>query len=207
MNIVIEAKKRTIGRKSSTKQLRNEAKIPAVIYSAGSEALPIVIEESVFSTEYRKSIGEISFFIINLDGKEIKTVIKEKQIHPVSRRVLHIDFQELIPGKPITFLAPLKFAGEPKGLKQGGKLEVLIRAIKITCKPEDIPEEIKLDISSLAMNDTYLFSKLELPNIQTKLPGNTVLAQVKGARMAAALDLDEDSEEETSEESTEAAAE
>lgn len=196
MNIVIEAKKRTLGRKSSTKQLRNEGKIPAVIYSAGNEALPIVIEESVFSSEYRKSIGEISFFIIKFDGKEIKTVIKEKQIHPVSRRVQHIDFQELVPGKPVSFLAPLKFSGVPKGLKAGGKLEILIRKIMITCKPEDIPEEIKLNITSLGMGDTFLFSKLELPNIQTKLPGNTVLAQVKGARLLAGSVQEEAAEEE-----------
>lgn len=182
MNIVIEAKKRIADRKSTTKQLRNELKIPAVIYRSGEDSLPIILEESVFTAEYRKSIGEITFYIIKLGDKEIKTVIKEKQVHPVSRRVVHLDFQEMIPGQLITLAVPLKFKGEPQGLKAGGKLEILIRKIKITCKPEDIPEEIVIDVSPLKIGESIHFADLTLENIQTKIPGNTVLAQVKGAR-------------------------
>lgn len=204
MNIVIEAQKRLIGNKSSVKQLRNEELIPAVIYCNGEDSLPITIKESSFSSEYRKSIGEIAFFVIKIDDKEIKTVIKEKQIHPVSRKVMHIDFQELVPGNHITFLAPLKFVGEPVGLKAGGKLEILIRKIKITCNPEDVPEEIKIDVSRLKVGQSILFSNLKLNNIQSSIPGNTVLAQVKGAK-ASALELSE--EEEATEETQESAEE
>lgn len=203
MNIVLEAKERLVDKKSSTKQLRNDLKIPAVIYRSGKDSLPVTLEESVFTTEYRKSIGEITFFVIKLGDKEMKTVIKEKQIHPVSRKVMHLDFQELVAGKLITLTVPLKFKGEPAGLKAGGKLEILIRKIKITCKPEDIPEEIVIDVSPLKIGDSIHFDDLNLANIQSKMPGNTVLAQVKGAK-SQILDIGDSETPETEEQEEQA---
>jgi large subunit ribosomal protein L25 len=183
MNIVIEAKRREIGRTSLVKQMRNEGRLPAVIYSRGQESIPISLDEAAFAIEYHKSIGEISFFIVKLDGKEYKTVIREKQIHPVTRRNRHIDFQELIPGEFITFEIPVQYVGEPHGLKEGGKLEILVRKIKITCKPEDVPDEVVVDLAPMGMGSSIHFSDLKLENIKSKIPDNTVLVQVKGARV------------------------
>ena len=183
MNIAVQATHRELGRPSSVKDMRNDGKIPAIIYRKGEESLPILLNEAVFGTEYRKSIGEVTFFIINIDGKEIKTIIKEKQIHPVSRRVRHIDFQQLVPGDFITLDIPVKYTGTPKGLESGGILEVLVRKIEVTCKSEIIPEGIKLDISELEVGQKIHFSDVKLVNLKSKLPGNTVLVQVKGARI------------------------
>ncbi|MCF7918923.1 MAG: 50S ribosomal protein L25 [Candidatus Cloacimonetes bacterium] len=183
MNIVIKATRRVTGRKSIVKDIRNAEQVPAVIYRRSEDSIPITIDEVTFITEYRKTIGEIAFFLLEVEGKEYKTVIKEKQIHPVSRRVTHIDFQELIPGQLITFEIPVKYTGDAKGLKEGGNLEILVRKLEITCKPEDIPEKLLLDLSPLGVGQSIHFSDLKLENIHSQLPGNTVLAQVKGSRV------------------------
>jgi len=183
MNIKIEAKKRETKMKSDLTTMRNAQIIPAIIYKAGEEGLEISIVEADFTKEYKKSIGEISYFLINVDGKEYKTIIKEKQIHPVSRRVQHIDFLELVPGNKSSLKVPLKYSGEPVGLKEGGKLEILIREITIKCLPKDIPEEIKIDLTPLAVGQSIYFKDLEMKNIYSSLPGNTALAQVKGAKI------------------------
>ncbi len=182
MNIALVAKCRETKKKSDLTQLRGAQYIPAIIYKAGQEGLQISLEEAEFTKVYRKSIGEIAFFLITVDGKEYKTIIKEKQIHPVSREVRHIDFQEIIPGNKIKLRIPLKFFGEPVGLKEGGKLEILIRNIEIKCLPEDIPSELNIDLTPLGVGESIYFNDLKLKNIYSRLPGNTVLAQVKVAK-------------------------
>ncbi|MCF7911760.1 MAG: 50S ribosomal protein L25 [Candidatus Cloacimonetes bacterium] len=182
MNIKIEAKRRETKKKSDLTEMRNAEIIPAIIYKSGEEGLNISISEADFAKEYRKSIGEIAYFLINVDGKEHKTIIKEKQVHPVSRRIQHIDFLELVDGNKLTLKIPLKYSGEPVGLKEGGKLEILVREIKIKCLPKDIPENVKIDLTPLGVGQSIHFSNITLENVYSKLPGNTVLAQVKGAK-------------------------
>lgn len=182
MNIALEAKLRNTKKKSDLNQLRESLYIPAVIYKSGEKGINISLLEADFNKAYRQSIGEIAFFDIDVDGKKIKTIIKEKQVHPVSRKIMHIDFLEVLEGNKLTLEIPLKFHGEPQGLKEGGKLEILVRKIVITCLPKDIPEEIKIDLSPLGVGDLIHFQDLKLENIFAKLPGNTVLAQVKGAK-------------------------
>ena len=182
MNIKIEAKRRETKTKSDLTQMRNAEIIPAIIYKAGEEGMNISIIEADFAKEYRKSIGEISYFLINVDGKEYKTIIKEKQVHPVSRRIQHIDFLELVAGNKTSLRIPLKYFGEPAGFKEGGKLEILVRDIKIKCLPKDIPEEVRIDLAPLKVGQSIYFSDLKLANIYSRLPGNTVLAQVKGIK-------------------------
>jgi large subunit ribosomal protein L25 len=182
MNIAIEAKRRETEKKSDLHQMRNDQIIPAVIYKDGSEGIKISLVEADFTKAWRKSIGEVSFFDISLDGKEFRTIIKERQVHPVSRRIRHIDFQEIIPGNKLKLKIPLKYHGEPRGIKEGGKLEILVREIEIKCLPQDIPAEISLDLAPLGVGESIHFSDLKLENVYSRLPGNTVLVQIKGAR-------------------------
>ena len=186
MNIAIKATQRELGRPSVVKDMRNDGKIPAIIYRKGEDSLPILIDEALFGTEYRKSIGEVTFFIIDVDGKEYRTIIKERQIHPVTRRVRHIDFQQLIPGNFITIDIPVKYFGTPIGLESGGILEVLVRKIEVTCKSENTPEGIELDIAGLEVGQKIHFRDVKAEKLKSKLPANTVLVQMKGARVQAA---------------------
>jgi large subunit ribosomal protein L25 len=143
------------------KQLRNEGQIPAIIYGQGRDGILISINDADFFKIYRKSIGEVAFFDINLDNHNYTTVIREKQVHPLTRKILHIDFMELQEGKPITIDIPVQLIGESEGVKKGGVLEFLVRNIQITCLPKDVPDAIQIDVTKYDMGDSIHVADLE----------------------------------------------
>ena len=163
MNVKVEANLREIGKKSVLKNYRNENLIPGIIYGEGNEGLKILIPKIQFLKDYKGTIGKVSFFNILVDGKEFNTFIKEKQIHPVTREFVHIDFMEFHKGKKITFQIPFKYIGEALGTQEGGLVEVLHRELEISCLPKDIPEEISIDVSELEIGDSIHFRDIELP--------------------------------------------
>ncbi len=162
MNIKINAEKRDLGKRSDLTELRKEGFIPGIIYGAGQEGIKIAFNARDYTREYKKSIGAVAFFDITVDGKTYKTFIKEKQIHPLTREVVHIDFLELHKGKPITIDVPINFTGEAIGTKEGGVFEIIHRAIQVTCLPKDIPEEISFDISNMDIGDSIHLKDLNI---------------------------------------------
>ncbi len=177
MNININAKKRNLGKRSDLTELRKEGLIPGIIYGAGQEGIKIAFNARDYTREYKKSIGSVAFFDITVDGNTYKTFIKEKQIHPLTREVVHIDFLELHKGKSITIDVPINFEGEALGIKEGGVFEVIHRTIMVTCLPKDIPEEIKYDISNMTIGDSIHLSDLDIPgDITTDLSDEITIA-------------------------------
>jgi len=162
MNIKINAEKRELGKRSNLTELRKEGFIPGIIYGAGQEGIKIAFNARDYTREYKKSIGAVAFFDITIDGKTYKTFIKEKQIHPLTREIVHIDFLELHKGKPITIDVPINFTGEALGTKEGGVFEIIHRVIQVTCLPKDIPDEISFDISSMNIGDSIHVSDLNI---------------------------------------------
>jgi len=161
MNLKVEAQKRTIKKKSDLKELRKEGLIPAIIYGQGKDGVLISIDDADFFKIYRKSIGEVAFFDIDVKGKNYTTVIREKQIHPLTRKIMHIDFMELHKGKPITIDIPVHLKGEPEGVKKGGVLEFLVRNIPVTCLPKDVPDAVVLEVDDFDMGDSIHVADLE----------------------------------------------
>ncbi len=96
MNIKIEAKKRVIGKKSDMTILRASGMIPAIIYGEGKVGINISLEKISFMKAYRTSIGGMAFFEINVEGEEVTTILKDKQVHPTSREFMHIDGIDLL---------------------------------------------------------------------------------------------------------------
>ncbi|HPR16897.1 MAG TPA: 50S ribosomal protein L25 [Candidatus Cloacimonadota bacterium] len=185
MHIKIKAEKRELGKKSDLKNYRKEGFIPAVVYGEGKEGINILLPVIPFQKAYKKSIGEVAIFEIEVGNKKYSTFIKEKQIHPVSREFVHIDFVELHKGKHITMEIPINFIGEPKGVKEGGVVEYLHRSLEITCLPKDLPEEIDVDITELHVGDTLHFSNITLPaNISCSLSGAATIIAIKESRMS-----------------------
>jgi large subunit ribosomal protein L25 len=184
MHIKIEAQPREIGKKSDLNKLRSEGFIPAIIYGEGKPGINIKLPVNDFLKNYKKSIGEVSIFDIHVKGKKYSTFIRDKQINPVSREFVHIDFVELHKGKPITMDIPFKFIGEPKGAHEGGVVEYLHRTIEISCLPKDLPEEIEIDITHLRVGDSLHFADISLPeNITAHMTDDTTIISVKEARL------------------------
>ncbi len=212
MNINIDAKEREIGRRSDLNKLRSEGYIPGVIYGAGKKGVNILLEKLEFNRKYKKSIGEVAFYEITVGGKTYTTILKSKQIHPVKRNFVHIDFMELKKGHKITIEIPLQFVGEAAGEAEGGVVDILIRKLKVSSLPKDVPDNIKVDISALKIGDSLSVADLDLTNLETELPEDTTIVNITTkmseeeyeASLQASTDDEEELEEGTTEEETEA---
>jgi len=179
MNIKINAEKRELGKRSNLTELRGKGLIPGIIYGNGQEGIKISLNVREYTHEYKKSIGQVAFFDITVDGKTYKTFIKEKQIHPLTREVVHIDFLELHKGKSITIEVPINFTGEALGIKEGGVLEIIQRSVQVTCLPENIPDEISVDVSKLNIGDSIHFSDIDVSkDIETNFSDDTTIVSV-----------------------------
>lgn len=178
MNLKIEARKREIGRKSALKNLRKDGFIPAVIYKAGENGTNILFSNIEFKKIYRQAVGEVAFYEITIDGKEITAVLKEKQIDPVTREFLHLDFVELLKGQEITLNVPLKFVGESIGVENGGIVDIIVRSIEVTCLPKDVPDNIKVDLTNIDIGGSVYAGDLDLAGVKADLSDDSAIVNV-----------------------------
>ena len=183
MNIKIEATLREKGKRSDLNRYRREGFIPAVIYGDGKIGVNILLQKIEFMRSYKESIGEVAIFDVNLAGKNFSTFIKEKQVHPVSREFVHIDFVELHKGKSITLKIPMHYTGLAIGTSEGGSLEIMHHNIEVSCLPKDIPDEIKIDVTHLAIGDSIHFREIELSEgATTNMSEATTLVAVRAPK-------------------------
>ena len=138
-SITIEGQIRTEFGKKATRQLRLEEKVPAVIYGGATE-----VNFAALATDFKKFVYTSEFMVIqaNVDGKSYKCVLKDLQFDKVSDKLIHVDFLELVEDKKLTVTLPLKFVGTPIGVKNGGKLVVKIKSLKVKMLPKHLLENI-----------------------------------------------------------------
>jgi large subunit ribosomal protein L25 len=182
----INAEQRETIRKSDLGNMRKNGFIPAIVYGPGTEPLKVTLNKAEFMKNYKKSFGELAFYEIEYAGKNYHTMIKERQIHPVSREILHVDFMVIPPHHLIEVDAPLKFVGTPEGVKEGGLLDIVHRTIKISCREEDIPEDIKVDITHLKLGEALHVRQLPAGNWYVKAHADDAVAVVHTRRGEAA---------------------
>lgn len=151
MIFTVEAKNRQTIRKSDLTNLRSAGSIPANVYGVGMSSISVAINKAEFTKVYKKTFNEVAFYNIELEGKTYFCVLKERQIHPVTREFLHLDFMVIPMDSKFDFDIPLHFEGEAIGAKSGGTLDVTMRHVKIHCNASEAPESIIVDISQLGL--------------------------------------------------------
>ncbi len=196
MNLNLNAEVRELGTKAEMNTARKEGRIPAVIYGQGNPGKKVFIAENEFTKQFKKSFGHVTFFNITVDGKEIKTIIKDKQIHPVSRKVLHVDFMELHEGTEISLDIPIVLNGSPVGVKAGGVMENGIRRLHVYSLPMHIKEDIQVDMSHLKIGDSIHVEDLDLGEMKTRTAGRVLVVSVHAVRGAKSADEEDEEEEE-----------
>ncbi len=154
MIFTLNAEPRHTVRKSDLTVLRAAGKIPAVIYGPKMESLPISLNKGEFTQLFKKSFADVCFWEIESEGKKYHTILKDKQIHPVGRHVLHLDFMVVEKSAVIEMEVPITFVGDAIGTQEGGMLDILQRTIKIACRADAIPSELTVDVSSLNVNES-----------------------------------------------------
>jgi len=164
-NLKLNAEIRNNSGKGANRRLRDDNKIPAVIYGAGKEpqALALKLNKVIKALENEEYFSQI--ITLNVDGKPEQVVLKDLQRHPYKAKIMHMDFMRIRASEKITMPIPLHFIGEDiaPGVKQGGIISHSISEVEIRCLPADLPKNIEVDMSNMELNDIVHLSDLKLP--------------------------------------------
>ena len=212
-SITINGSKRESVGKKSTKALRNAGQVPCVIYG-GDTPMHFSAPELVFSKLVYTSKAHT--VVVALDsGEKLEAVLQDIQFHPVTDRILHIDFYQLFSDKAIAMNIPVNIIGQSIGVKMGGNLQKNQRKLRIKALPTNLPDFIEIDITDLKIGERVYLREILNDSYSFLQPESTVVCQIRRARAAlveATLEGEgegEDSEEgtDTTEAATEATAE
>ncbi len=184
MEIRLKASKRALVSKNEIKKMRKEGKIPANYYAKGIDNSVYVLEEKDLLVALKS--GNKVLTLETEDGDK-KVIVREVQRHPVSWKLLHVDFLGLIEDKPVKLKVPLSFDGVPFGVKNmGGVLIVNTRTVDISCLPKDIPNKISIDVSPLKVKQTVHARDLQFDNLKIESNPEVLLCRVGVTRAAIA---------------------
>jgi large subunit ribosomal protein L25 len=187
-SITIKGSKRESVGKLATKALRNADKVPCVLY--GSEN---PLHFSAKELDFSKLVYTPNAHTVEIDlegGKKINAILQDIQFHPVSDKILHVDFYQVFDDKPVTMEIPVIFEGSAPGvLISGGVLSINKRKLKVRAVPSNLPDSIKADISELELGNKILIEELKSNNYTILHPDNTVLCKVRTSR--ASIEVEE----------------
>ena len=181
-SITIKGSERESVGKVATKALRNAGMVPCVIYG-GENPVHFSAEERAFKGLVYTP--EAHTVVIELEGgKKFDGILQDIQFHPVSDKILHVDFYQLEATKEITMEVPVKVTGTSPGVLLGGVLRLNQRKLKVRALPANLPDSIEANISGLEMGNKLYVTKLGAPEYKILHPDNTVVCQVRISRAA-----------------------
>lgn len=204
-SITIKGSKRESVGKVATKALRNADKVPCVLYG-GENPLHFSANELDFSKLVYTPNAHTVVLDINGDQK-INAILQDIQFHPVSDKILHVDFYQLSDDKEVNMEIPVIIEGSAPGVMlEGGTLVISKRKLKVRALPKNLPDFINVDISSLELGNKITTAELESEDFTILHPDNTVVCKVRTSRASMSIE-EEELEGEATEEVGEATAE
>jgi len=173
-----------VGRQNAS-ELRRNGQVPGVLYG-GSE----VTHFSISSMDMAKiaASSDTLELLLDLNGTVRHGIIQDVQRHPVSDKVVHIDLLELVPGKAIKTSLPVRVTGNSEGVKAGGRLSINYRKVRIFGKPEELPNEIVLDITNLKIGDMIRVREIELTGCRILEADSSAVVAVAATRASIAAE-------------------
>ena len=171
-----------VGRKDA-QALRKQSRIPGIIYGGATQ-----LGFSVSKNDWDKIIARPDTLQINIEvsGKTIPTIIQEMQQDPVTDLVTHIDLLELVPGKVVKTTLPVRTYGVSEGVRSGGKLLINYRKVRISGKPEVIPDDIQIDISEMKIGDMIRVRDIKIEGCKVLEAEASAIVTVQVTRAAMA---------------------
>ncbi|WP_418536014.1 50S ribosomal protein L25/general stress protein Ctc [Odoribacter laneus] len=171
--------------KKATKVLREEKKVPCVLYGGKENIHFSVVEKDLSKLVYTPFVYIVKIMI---DGNAYEAVMREIQFHPVTDRILHIDFYHIFAEKPVIIEVPVKLKGFAEGVQAGGKLVQVIRKLKVKALPANLPGEVELDVTSLGLGKSIKVKELSFDNFEVVNTKEVVIAQVKVTRASKSVE-------------------
>jgi len=211
---VLKAELREKAGKGSSRALRREDKIPAVVYGDKKQPTTVTLSRIDLVKELNKGGFMNTAYELKV-GKIVENVLpRDVQFHPVTDWPMHVDFLRLAKGSSLNIMIPIHFVGDEEcpGIKTGGILNVVRHEVEFSCPANAIPEAIEIDISALEMNDSIHISTVALPEGVTPVIDDrdftiAMISAPSGLKSSETdeeeLDEDAETEEETTEEENE----
>lgn len=178
-SLTISGSKRTDMTKSGIKKLRHSGNIPCVIYG-GKE--PIHFSAPVMSFKKLVYTPEVHTVNLDVEGQSFNAIMREIQFHPVNDSILHIDFMEFQQDSPVTIEIPVHVSGNSEGVKQGGKLIIKVRKVKVKALPADLPDSIKVNVDQLLIGDSIRIGDLKEKGVTFLDSPNNIIVGVRTTR-------------------------
>ena len=161
--ITIEGQLRTELGKGATRQLRSQGNVPGVIYGGAKEinfsAPAMAFKPLVYTPDFQ-------FAEVKLNGDTFKCIMKDLQFDKVNDQLIHVDLLELVEDKKVIASIPLKFVGSPVGVKEGGKLHIKMKALKVKTYPKYLREHIEVNIDNLELNGNIRVEDVQVENYE-----------------------------------------
>lgn len=203
-SITIQGQKRESVGKKSTQALRDAELVPCVVYGGEQPINFSTPEKSFKNLVYTPDAHTV---VIELEGKKIDAVLQDIQFHPITDKILHVDFYQLSADKPVVMEVPVRITGRAKGVVAGGVLRQSFRKLKIKALPANLPDEIVVDVTPLRIGNKLYVGSIKNEAYTFLHPDNAVVAAVKMSRNAmknAGAVVEDDDDEEAEGEATSA---
>lgn len=171
--------------KKATKVLREENKVPCVLYGGKENVHFSVVEKDLSKLIYTPLVYLVK---VTVDGNSYDAVMREIQFHPVTDRILHIDFYQISAEKPVIMEVPVRLNGFAEGVQAGGKLVQVIRKLKVKALPANLPGEVELDVTTLGLGKSIKVKELSFDNFEVVNAKEVVIAQVKVTRASKSVE-------------------
>jgi len=172
------SKRETLG-KGGARKARSAGQIPAVLYGHGEDPIAVAVSAREFEVALRQHKGGNPIVNLAVGGGEFTALIRDVQYDPLTRGILHLDFQHISLTEQIEVKVAIKLTGLAVGVKDGGGiLEAILRELDVRCLPTQIPSSIEADVSNLNIGDSIHVRDLVVPNVTVLNDADTTIATV-----------------------------
>ena len=171
--------RKDLGKKNS-KDMRRQGIVPCVMYGGEKN-----LHFSAHENQFKKLVYTPDIFQVRLevDGQAFDAVMQDIQFHPVTDRILHIDFVQVFPDRKVTVNLPLRLTGSSVGILAGGKLRQRRRYLKVKGLIKDMPDRLEIDLTHLDIGDSLKIGDLSYDNLEILDPSRAMVAGVVSSRL------------------------
>jgi large subunit ribosomal protein L25 len=182
--MTIEVQPRETTGKNANRRSRAAGKIPAVVYGGGKESVSIEVDRKTLLDMLKGHAGENPIFLLKLGEKDRHAMIRHMDVHPLSRQVIHVDFQRVLMDQKVRVAVPVELTGTAHGVKvEGGMIDFVTREVHVECLPGQIPKHLEFDVTDLHVGQHVEAKDLQLPEGVVLLDdADKVIASVSQSR-------------------------
>jgi large subunit ribosomal protein L25 len=165
-NFDLVAEERTDAGKGASRRLRQTGKVPAIVYGADRKPRPVCFDHDTLLHKMENEAFFSSVLNVSVKGKSRQCILKDVQMHPARRQVLHLDLQRIVADEEIRMTVPIHFLNEEQapGVKlAGGTVTHTMTEVEVSCLPANLPEYLELDIGALELDESLMLSDVPLP--------------------------------------------